>query len=113
VKKLLILTTFFFAFQLDVLASDSLIVQTSAQCEMCKIRLEKRIKKINGILSADLNLGSKEFHIVYDSALISRDNIEIKITEIGYDANQKPAKKAAYKRLPACCRVDYKGEHPN
>ena len=112
-KKILSLITFFIAFQLKALALDTLVVQASAQCEMCKARLENRMRKIAGIESATLNLSNKQFHIVYDKSLISRENIETKITEIGYDANQKPAKKAAYKRLPACCRVDYQGEHAN
>jgi periplasmic mercuric ion binding protein len=113
VKKIITLIAFFLVFQLQALALDTLVVQTSAQCEMCKARLENRIRKIAGIESATLNLSNKEFHIVYDKSLISPENIEIKITEIGYDANQKLAKKAAYKRLPACCRVDYQGEHAN
>ncbi len=92
-------------------ASDTLIIKTSAQCESCKNRLESRLKKIHGIFSANLVIESKELSVVFDKALISPQDIETKVTEIGYDANGKEAKKAAYKRLPACCRKDYKGSH--
>lgn len=92
-------------------ASDSLVIVTSAQCESCKNRIETRLSKVKGILFSNLIIEKKELIVHYDKMIISPLEIEIKVTEIGYDANGKEAKKAAYKRLPACCRKDYKGTH--
>lgn len=92
-------------------AGDTLSVKTSAQCESCKNRLETRLKKIKGIEAVSLNVENKLLTVVYASSIISKDAIEVKVTEIGYDANDLPAKKGAYKRLPQCCRKDYQGSH--
>lgn len=91
--------------------SDTTRIRTSAQCESCENRIESRLRKVKGIQSADLHVESKVLTVVYNPSIISSAIIEDKVTEIGYDANGKPAKKAAYKRLPACCRKDYQGSH--
>ena len=108
--KILILFTVLVISKTSV-ASDTVIIKTSAQCNSCKIRLESRMVNLKGVLSSNLNIESKELIVVYDKELVSTPEIENKVTEIGYDANNKVAKKAAYKRLPACCRKDYKGKH--
>lgn len=92
-------------------AQDSTHVITSAMCNSCKFRLETRLGKIKGIQKAELDVSSKNLLVFYDRKLISPQVIEAKVTEIGYDANGRPAKKSAYKRLPACCRKDYQGTH--
>jgi len=98
-------------FSLHLNAQDTVKINTSAQCESCKKRLESKLSKIKGISNVDLDVDSKVLTVIYDKKMITSNNIEDKVTEIGYDANNKPAKKAAYKRLPACCRKDYKGSH--
>jgi periplasmic mercuric ion binding protein len=92
-------------------AQDTSRIKTSAMCHSCKNRIESRLAKQKGILSSDLDIESKLLTVVYTKSEWSLEKLEEKITEIGYDANGKPAKKAAYKRLPACCRKDYQGSH--
>lgn len=99
--------TYFTSFQ----AQDTAVIKTSAMCNSCKNRLEARLEKVKGILSTNLEVESKLLTVIYDKSIIQLGIIEDKITEIGYDANKKMAKKAAYKRLPACCRKDYVGSH--
>lgn len=108
--KILLLFTVLFISKSSV-ASDTVVIKTSAQCNSCKMRLESRMLNLKGVLSSHLNIESKELMVVYDKELVAIPEIESKVTEIGYDANYKAAKKAAYKRLPACCRKDYIGKH--
>ena len=92
-------------------SQDTVRIFTSAQCESCKNRLESRLVKQKGVQSVDLDISSKVLTIIYQSSTISKEALEEKVTEIGYEANGRPAKKAAYKRLPLCCRKDYQGAH--
>lgn len=92
-------------------AQDTAKIKTSAMCESCKNRLESRLGKLAGISSVHLDIASKMLTVIYDPKDLNQEKLEEKITEIGYDANTKIAKKSAYKRLPACCRKDYQGTH--
>lgn len=96
---------------LSVSASDSAQIITSAQCSMCKNKVEKRLRKIKGIESVELNMDSKILHIIFDEKSIDLSKIEKLINQIGYDANDKPAIPSAYKRLPACCRKGSQANH--
>lgn len=98
-------------FSAAIYAQDTVLITTSAMCESCKNRLESRLNKVKGIQKAVLDVDTKQLSVTFDGKLISKDAIEVKVTEIGYDANGKQAKKSAYKRLPACCRKDYQGTH--
>ncbi len=107
------LTLFLFlaCFSTNIFAQDTVTIKTSAMCNSCKNRIESRLTKVKGIINSELNVDSKLLTIIYDKAAIHIDAIEEEITKMGYDANLKTAKKAAYKRLPVCCRKDYKGSH--
>jgi copper chaperone CopZ len=101
----------FLMMSLVTVANDTTVIKTSAQCNSCKKRIETRLAKVKGIVSSSLHVETKELTVIYNKTDINLREIETKISEIGYDANGLEAKKAAYKRLPACCRKDYQGAH--
>lgn len=86
----------------------SVTIQTSAQCEQCKGRIEKNLKKFDGIREADLNLKDKKVTVKYDKNQINLDKIKKIISKTGYDADDVKADPKAYKKLPKCCQ---KGGH--
>ncbi len=102
---------FFTLFSSSLFGNDTTYIETSAQCYSCKYRIESRLHKVKGIISSMLNVDTKRLMVIYDKSIITVETIVTKVTEIGYDANGNPAKPAAYKRLPKCCRKDYKGSH--
>ena len=77
---------------------------TSAQCEMCKDRIEKAMLKTKGILKAEVNESSKELTVAYDPKLIDEDKIKKAVSKVGYDAGDVKANPGAYKKLPKCCK---------
>lgn len=79
-------------------------IKTSAQCEMCKDRIEKNLSKKEGILNVNLIVETAIAEVKYDSTLISLDEIRKEITFIGYDADELKANKRAYSKLPKCCK---------
>ena len=85
----------------------------TALCEECKPRIERYLKRINGVLQVTVNYRKGETTVKY---LIDRTNIEeIKtaIANTGYDADDIPANEESYKRLPITCKKpEDGGGHP-
>lgn len=81
-------------------------IKTSAVCEMCKDRIEKSLKEIDGVVSADLNLTNKVVTVEFDLTKTDSDKIKEKISETGYDADDYKKSKKAFKKLPKCCKSD-------
>ena len=75
------------------------------QCGMCQKNIESGLKKLNGISSSDVNLREKSTMISYYQGKTSVAEIEKKIADLGYQANDIPANPVAYENLPACCKI--------
>lgn len=79
-------------------------IKTSAQCDMCKSRIEKHLSKQDGIIESDLHIETAICSVKYDSTKISPDDIRLEISKVGYDADDIKANKRAYEKLPKCCK---------
>jgi copper chaperone CopZ len=83
---------------------DTVKIMTSAQCGMCKDRIETALNKTKGIKHAELDLKTKIVTVQYKPWKTSPDEIREAITEIGYDADKQKADPKAYEQLPGCCK---------
>lgn len=83
-------------------------VQTSAQCEMCKDRIEKNMAYEKGVKFVELNLETKVLTLKYREDKTTPEDLRKAISKIGYDADDVEADPIAYEKLPACCQ---KGGH--
>jgi copper chaperone CopZ len=90
--------------------TETVKILTSAVCEMCKDRLEEAMSEIKGVTSSNLDVESKILTVSYEPELVTPDDIRKVVTKTGYDADDMPASKKAYKKLPKCCQ---KGGHSN
>lgn len=84
--------------------TDTLVVQTSAKCGMCKTRIENDLKYENGVRSVSLDNTTKKVSVVYRTDKTNPYKIRLAITKIGYDADDMPADQKAHDKLPACCQ---------
>jgi len=80
------------------------VIKTSAVCDMCKKTIEQKMKGIDGIVTASLNVDSKELTVSYVSAKTSPDQIRKAVAETGYDADDVTAVPEAYEKLHDCCK---------
>jgi mercuric ion binding protein len=55
--------------------SDTIQIKTSAQCSMCKKKLEHDIVYTKGVKSADLDLKTKQLMVIYNPEKISPEKI--------------------------------------
>lgn len=83
-------------------------IKTSAVCEMCKERIEKKVLKLNGVIEANLDIDTKILNVKYDESKTSLEEIRTEISKTGYDADDVKRNPKAYKKLPKCCRIDGK-----
>ena len=81
-------------------------IKTSAICDMCKDRIEKGLAFEKGVKKADLDVKTKIVTITYNPSKTTPDDLRKAVSKLGYDADNLPADKAAYAKLPACCKKD-------
>ena len=84
----------------------TLKIKTSAVCDMCKDRIEKGMAYEKGVKKTDLDVKTKIVTVTYNPAKTTPDDLRKAISKLGYDADNVPADKAAYAKLPACCKKD-------
>ncbi|MCB0478615.1 MAG: heavy-metal-associated domain-containing protein [Crocinitomicaceae bacterium] len=83
-------------------------IKTSAQCGMCKERLEEKLNYTPGVKFAELNVETAVLTVKFKSDKISKAEILKVINDTGYDADDTKANKEAHENLPKCCQ---KGGH--
>ena len=115
-RNLMILTAFLSGITLNAQeaeakkdkSTEKIGIQTSAQCEMCKERLEKEMAFEKGVKSVELDLETKVLTISYRTDKTDPAKLRKAVSKIGYDADDVEADPEAYAKLPACCQ---KGGH--
>lgn len=83
-------------------------IKTSAQCDMCKERLEKAFAYEKGVKKSELDVETAVFTVEYNPKKTTPEKLKDAVTKVGYDADELPANEKAYEQLPACCQ---KGGH--
>jgi len=83
---------------------EKVVIKTSAQCDMCKERLEKSIGKLEGVKKVLLNVDTKELSVKFDNEVVSKDEIVKAINGTGYWADNSMPDREAYAKLDDCCK---------
>lgn len=81
-------------------------IKTSAECDMCKTRIEKAMNLTKGVSEATLDVKTRVLKVTYNPAKITPEKLRDIVSRTGYDADEVKARPAAYKRLPECCRTN-------
>lgn len=103
-----------FLFSVSVKAqkkTEEIKIRTSAQCEMCKTRIETAMAYEKGVTNSNLNLEDKVLTVTYKPGKTSPDKIRKALNELGYDADETLAVESAYQKLPPCCKKPDDPEH--
>lgn len=79
-------------------------IKTSAECDMCKTRIEKEVSLMKGVKKATLDLETKVLTVEYNSKKTSPEKIRAAIAALGYDADDVKANNRATQQLPHCCQ---------
>lgn len=87
---------------------EKVVIKTSAQCDMCKERLEKSVGKLEGVKKVLLNVETKELSIKFDDEVVSKDEIVKAVNATGYWADGSAPDREAYAKLDDCCKPKQK-----
>ncbi len=91
--------------EVDKRGNVTMQIQTTAECGMCKDRIEEAMYYHKGIKLAELEMPSKILTVKYKPGKTSPEAIRAAISELGYGADEVVADKQAYDALPNCCKV--------
>lgn len=95
---------FFAALTAFTVGFQTIKIQTSAVCGMCKDRIEGTLNALEGVEEARLDLTTKKVKVKFDDSKQSEASIKAIITKIGYAADDLPADEEAFNGLPGCCK---------
>ena len=84
--------------------SQTVTFQTSAQCGMCKERIEKEMNFAPGVQYAELNMEDMSLTIKFKSKKTTADDLRKQVAAIGYTADGVKPKEEDVKKLPLCCQ---------
>ncbi|MCK9423591.1 MAG: efflux RND transporter periplasmic adaptor subunit [Bacteroidales bacterium] len=82
----------------------------SGNCEMCKDRIEKAAKSVNGVKSAIWDIKTNKIQVEFDPGKTDLSEIQRTIAKAGHDTGKFKADDKIYARLPACCHYRAKDE---
>ena len=84
--------------------TETVVIQTSAECGECKERIEGALNYTKGVKFAELDLNSRKLTVKYKTDVISLEELKKQISALGYRADEVPADSVALEKLPACCK---------
>jgi len=76
----------------------------SGNCDMCKARIEKAAKSVEGVKSAYWDEKSRKIHVGYDEMKTDPTKIGASIARAGHDTEKIKADDKVYDALPECCK---------
>ena len=98
--------------KIDVPKTQTVKIKTSAICEMCKERIEKKLAFTKGVTDVNLDVESKDkiVTVIFNPKKTNVVKLKKAIAEVGYDADEVVAETAGYDKLPGCCKKGGKME---
>ncbi|MDR2026148.1 MAG: copper chaperone [Prevotellaceae bacterium] len=80
------------------------MLKVSGSCGMCKTRIEKAAKDVDGVTVANWDKESQQLHLHFDSAKTSVNAVSKAIAKTGHDTEKDKANDDVYNALPGCCK---------
>ena len=79
-------------------------IKTSADCSMCKARIELNLAYEKGVTDVTLDVPTKVATVTFNPKKTDVAKIKANIVKTGYDADELPADPKGYEKLPSCCK---------
>ncbi len=92
-------------------ADTTVVIHTSAECEMCQKRIEKALLFEKGIKDVKVDYENGNVTVRYNPTRITLTKIKQLLSKAGYDADDVKADEKAYNKLPECCKKGMSEKH--
>ena len=100
-----IIMALFCVLSINVMAQKQTVeIKTTAQCDMCKSRIEKELQFTKGVTAVNLDVESQMLSVTFKTKKTDSDKIRTVVSKLGYDADEIKAEKEAHFKLPFCCQ---------
>ncbi len=80
------------------------MIKVLGNCGMCKNRIEKAAKSLEGVQVAHWNQENEMLHVQFSKTKTSKEAIEKSVAQAGHDTGHFNAPDSVYKELPPCCK---------
>ncbi len=104
---------FYFTMMIALLSIGTVFAQVKTEkitvqgnCGMCKTRIEKAAKSVDGVTAADWNKETKILEVSYDASKVDVHKVHVAIAKAGHDTNMHKADDETYNKLPGCCKYE-------
>jgi len=77
--------------------------EVGGACEMCKDRIEKAARSVDGVSSAEWSIEDHILHLSYNSKKVKLVDVHKAIAAVGHDTEKVKAPDSVYNNLPDCC----------
>ena len=108
IKLFMVISVLFISITKGQTTTSTATIKVYGNCETCKKRIEKAVKNVKGVESANWDSKTQMLTLKYDSSKTSEKEVEEKIALVGHDTKNKKASDKAYNSLPGCCQYDRK-----
>lgn len=75
-------------------------------CEMCKARIEKAAKSVDGVSVAEWNVETKMLALTFDDSKTDVNKVQEAIVKVGHDTDKLKATDEAYNKVAGCCKYE-------
>jgi Cu(I)/Ag(I) efflux system membrane fusion protein len=80
------------------------MLTVNGSCGMCKERIEKTAKGIDGVSTAEWDSETQKLHLHFDTAKTSLKTVSEALAKVGHDTDLDKASDEVYNALPDCCK---------
>ncbi len=80
------------------------LFHVSGKCDLCKDRIEKAAKSVDGVVSAKWDEKTQKIQVAFDNMKTSLIQIQKAIARVGHDTEKIKADDKVYQALPECCK---------
>lgn len=101
---ILMMMLFAFSNKMTAQKSNTIEFHTSAQCGMCKERIEEAMNYERGIQFVELNMDNMFLTVKYKTKVHTELTIKNIVAKLGYSAGEVRANEKAMNELPKCCQ---------
>ena len=81
-------------------------IKVYGNCDLCKARIEKAAKAVDGVATANWNKETKMMDLAFDDSKTDVHKVEMAIANAGHDTEMHRATDEAYNKLPGCCQYE-------
>ena len=75
-------------------------------CGICKARIEKAAKAVDGVTSVNWDKETKLMDLTFDDSKTDVHKVEMAIANAVHDTEMHKATDETYSKLPGCCHYD-------